>query len=187
MPLLASHVAINSFFRVHESVANEEEKKELVPRLPSPPLHFSPAGEMDPKVKMDHVNREPENMLKTDALEMSAHGSRHHGGGRWWQLTSQPWNLPAGLSDTVQSSGDLRHMQRRNKRNPRAMEKGAKREEERTNKTEARRWGLGWRRELESPVLGPLQQPQTSEATSPEPLQGSGEELSSTCLLLDTM
>lgn len=130
LPLLASHVAINSFFRVHESVANEEEKKKGAgAKTPSPPLHFSPAGEMDPRVKMDHVNTETENLLKTDALEMSAYSSRHHGGGRWWQLTSQPWNLPAGLSDTVQPSGDLRHMQRRNKRSPRAMEKGAKRGE----------------------------------------------------------
>lgn len=32
---------------------------------------------------------------------------------------------------------------RRNKRNPRAMEKGAKREEEWTNKTEAQRGGAG--------------------------------------------
>lgn len=126
LPLLASHVAINSFFRVHESVANEEFKKKKTKRSwcqdsrPSP--HFSPAGEMD------HVNTETENLLKTDALEMSAHGSRHHGGGRWRQLTSQRWNLPAGLSDTLQPSGDLRHMWRRTKRSPRARQEGAKRE-----------------------------------------------------------
>lgn len=77
-------------------------------------------------------------MLKTDALEMSAHGSRHHGGGRWWQLTSQPWNLPAGLSDTVQPPIDRRHMQRRNKRSLGAMEKG-EREADRTNKTREER------------------------------------------------
>lgn len=131
LPLLASHVAINSFFRVHESVASEEEKKKGAgAKTFSPPLHFFPAGEMDSRVKMDHVNTETENMPKTDTLEMSAHGSRHHGGGRWWQLTSQPWNLSAGLSDIVQPSRDLRHMQRRNKRSPRAMEKGAKREED---------------------------------------------------------
>lgn len=142
---------------------------------------------MDPKVKMDHVNREPENMLKTDALEMSAHGSRHHGGGRWWQLTSQPWNLPAGLSDTVQSSGDLRHMREEIKGTQEQWRKEQRGRKSGQIKQRRRGEGLGGRQEMESPVLGPLQQPQTSKATFPEPLQGSGEELSSTCLLLDTM
>lgn len=90
-------------------------------------------------------------MLKTDALEMSAHGSRHHGGGRWWQLTSQPWNLPAGLSDTVQPPIDWRHMQRRNKRSLGAMEKGTEKGADRTNKTRGEKEGRG----AESLILGP--------------------------------
>lgn len=135
LPRLASHVAINSFFRVHESVANKEEKRSWCQDSISSPALFPQQEKRIPESKWTMWTQ----MLKTDALEMSAHGSRHHGGGRWWQLTSQPWNLPAGLSDTVQPPKDWRHTQRRNKRSLGAMEKGAERGADRTNKTREER------------------------------------------------
>lgn len=77
---LAGCVAINSFFRVHESVANKKKTRKSAPRFCVPPLHFSPAGEPYPSAKMDRVKAKPAKTPKA-ALEMSAQSSPPSGGG----------------------------------------------------------------------------------------------------------
>ena len=81
----------------------KKKKRKSAPRLCSPPLHFSPAGELYPIVKMDHVNTKTEKIPKANVLEISAHSSRCPGGGRWCQLTSQHSGLPAELRNTVRA------------------------------------------------------------------------------------
>lgn len=103
--LLAGYVVINSFFRVHESVTNKEKKRKGSQLQDSAllPCIFSPAGELYPIIKMDHVNTKTEKIPKANVLEISAHRSRCPGGGRWCQLISQNSGPPAELRNTVQA------------------------------------------------------------------------------------
>lgn len=76
-------------------IRGKKKKKEVSSKILSSPA-FSPAGELYSIVKMDLAKTKTEKIPRTDALEMSAHGSRRLGGGRWCQLTPQPRALQLG-------------------------------------------------------------------------------------------
>lgn len=86
---LADCAAIHSFFRVHESVANKKKNQEVSSKICVPPLHFSPAGEPYPRVRMDPVKAKTAEMPKAAVLEMSAASYPGSGGGEEGDAISQ--------------------------------------------------------------------------------------------------
>lgn len=71
LPQLAGYVAITSFFRVCESVANKERGKKKGSQLQDSAFLpcIPPHGRAVFHAEMDHVNTATEEILQTDALE----------------------------------------------------------------------------------------------------------------------
>lgn len=116
---LAGYVAISSFFRVCESVANKggekkkkKKRRKSAPRFCFPPLHPSPAGELDSTVNMDHVPAVTERPLglvpwRCQPTVLEALGK---GGGVSCDPALGP---PAGLRNCAQPLAELGCMGRR--------------------------------------------------------------------------